>query len=270
MKKSEKLWIGIGILLVVNVIFYYVKPGGDKILLVVSDLIPIACSFIASISLLYAVRAFREFDFPKFAWLMIFIGIFLDFLAESTYGILEIFNLYDVKNEDYSIADYIWCSGYVTIIIGLVTMYIGYKKSGFPIGNYKLYGILAPLILVLFSIVIYNLLIPIIKDQETETLAKFFYLFYPIGDLFTVVPALILMYITSLFGKGIISKPWKYLAFGFICFTLADLIYSYLSWQEKYDIGNPIDIAWNMGYLLIGLSGLYQWELIDSINGGSK
>jgi uncharacterized membrane protein YhhN len=78
------------------------------------------------------------------------------------------------------------------------------------------------------------------------------------------------MYITSLFGKGIISKPWKYLAFGFICFTLADLIYSYLSWQEKYDIGNPIDIAWNMGYLLIGLSGLYQWELIDSINGGSK
>jgi uncharacterized membrane protein YhhN len=73
------------------------------------------------------------------------------------------------------------------------------------------------------------------------------------------------MYITNLFGGGTISRPWKYLAFGFILFTIADLLYSYLGWQDLYGNGNLIDLAWHAGYLFIGLAGLYQRELVDSL-----
>jgi hypothetical protein len=145
-------------------------------------------------------------------------------------------------------------------------MFIGYKRSGFPMGNPKVYLALFVLYVMLFSIVSYFLLIPIIKDPETKGLQTFFYLFYPIADIFLVVPAAILMYITSLFGKGTISKPWKYLAFGFICFTFADLFYAYLSWGGHYGSGNFIDVAWHLGYLLIGFSGLHQKELVETIN----
>jgi uncharacterized membrane protein YhhN len=86
--------------------------------------------------------------------------------------------------------------------------------------------------------------------------------------MFVVIPALILVYITSLFGKGLISMPWRLLALGFICFTAGDLLYSYLSWQDVYGNGNFIDIGWNLGYLLIGMSGAYQKELLTSIQGG--
>lgn len=167
-----------------------------------------------------------------------------------------------------TLADYIWCAAYVPLFAGLLVMFMGYKKSGFPLGNIKIYSILAPVIML--SVVIYFLLVPIINDAETPTVQKIFYLFYPIGDLFIVVPTMILMYITSLFGKGVISRPWKYLAVGFAFFTVADLLYSYLSWEGKYQTGNIIDVAWNTGYLLIGLSGLYQVELIESIEGGTQ
>jgi uncharacterized membrane protein YhhN len=75
------------------------------------------------------------------------------------------------------------------------------------------------------------------------------------------------MSITSLFGKGMISRSWKYLSIGLILFTLADLAYSYLSWKDLYGDGNLIDLAWHAGYLIIGLAGLNQRELIKSFNG---
>jgi hypothetical protein len=270
MKKTKRLWFFIGILVVFNLTMYLTKWGGAKTLLYVSDLLPVLCSLISSVCLFFAFKKFKGYDAAKTAWLMIFIGITLNFFAESTYGALEIVFSVDVNAVFPTYADYIWCPAYIPMFIGLTIMFIGYKRSGLPMGQIKLYGILSLVILVLFSAVIYHLLIPIIKDTETNNLSKFFYLFYPIGDLFLVLPTVLLMYITSLFGKGIISKPWKYLALGYICFTIADLLYSYLSWRDLYGNGNPIDVAWNVGYLLIGLSGLYQTELIESINGGEK
>ena len=116
------------------------------------------------------------------------------------------------------------------------------------------------------SILGYFLLIPIAQDPETNLLAKVFYFYYPIADLLVVVPAAILMYITSLFGRSLISMPWRMMALGFLLFTIADMLYSYLGWNDVYGNGNLIDVLWHSGYLFIGLSGLYQKELLDSIN----
>lgn len=244
--------------------------GGEKVQLYIGEITPVICSLISAVCLFFTFGKFKEFDAAKIAWMLIFIGILLDFFAESTYAMLEMVFLVDINEVFPTIADYIWCTAYLPLFAGLAVMFMGYKKSGFPMGNVKVYSILAPLILIILSVVIYFLLIPIINDTETQTIEKVFYLFYPVGDLFIVIPTAILMYITSLFGRGVISRPWKYLAIGFAFFTIADLLYSYLSWQGTYESGSVIDIAWNVGYLLIGLSGLYQIELIESIEGGAK
>ena len=266
MKKTKILWIFTGILIFINIIFYLTGLGGETVLLYVSDLLPIVCALVASISLFIAFKGFKEYDYTKISWAMIFIGIFLSFIAESLYGIQEIVLKTNMNETFPTIADYFWCIGYIPLFIGLAMMFIGYKSSGFPMGNPKIYIFLFLSYIVLFAIVSYFLIIPIIKDPETNGLATFFYLFYPIADIFLVVPAAILMYITSLFGKGSFSKPWRYLAIGFLCFSFADLLYSYLSWQDKYGSGNMIDVAWHLGYLLIGLSGLYQRKLIEELN----
>lgn len=268
MKKTKLLLIFAGILLSINILFYITRWGGDDVLMYVSDSLPVICALVSSICLLSAVKGFKEFDFTKKAWILIFSGITLYFIAESIYGVLEVFLGQDMNENFPSVADFLWCSAYIPLFLGLSMMLRGYKKSGFPMGNMSDYKILSAMFIVFSLVIVYFVLIPIIEDSETGFLAKFFYLFYPIADLFLVVPAVLLMYITSQFEKGTISKPWKYLSAGFICFTFADLLYSYLSWDDLYGSGNLIDVAWHAGYLLIGLAGLYQRELVDSFKKG--
>jgi hypothetical protein len=270
MKKSKLLWILIAVIALFNIVFYLPNFSGGFLLNFVSDFLPVICSFIASVCLFIAFKGFKEFDFSKKAWILIFIGIGLDFIAETLYGVMDVFLKINMNEAYPSIADYAWCAAYIPLFIGLAMMFFGYRRSGFPMGNMLLYGLFSILIIIICSVVIYFLLVPILHDAESSPLEKFIYMFYPIADLFLVIPAMILMYVTSLFGKGIISKPWKYLAIGFIFFTIADLIYSYLDWLGEYKSGNYIDLAWNLGYLLIGMAGIYQRELIESMKGGHE
>jgi hypothetical protein len=265
MANSTKLWIFTILLIVVNIVGYLVPWGNEKSLQYFSDILPIICSSIAAICLYLTYKAFKEFDYAKKAWLMLLIGISLFFIAETTYLILEVvFNL-DMNETFPTIADLFWFAGYIPLIGGISMIFLGYKKSGFPIGNLKLLLLLSFIFFALFAAVIIGLLVPIINDQETETIAKAAYLYYPVADLLLVIPAVLLMYITSLFGRGTISTPWRFLSIGFMLITFADLFYSYLGWRDLYQNGNLIDVAWHVGYIMVGMAGLYQKELSESI-----
>ena len=161
MSNTKKLWIFLGLVVIVNMVVYLTRCCGEAALLYVGDIFPVVCSLIAAICLLMAVRRFREWDFTKTAWLMLLIGIVLYFFAEVTYGVLEIIIKVDMDTVFPTLADYIWCIGYIPVFIGLVMMYAGYRRSGFPMGNYKVYGIIAPLLLLILCAVVYFLLVPI-------------------------------------------------------------------------------------------------------------
>lgn len=164
MKKSKKLWIFLIILVVINVIIYLTRLGGDKVLLYISDFLPVLCSGICAIYLFRTVRSLRVCDFTKVSWLMIFSGVVLYFLAETAYAILELFVGVDMEKVFPTQADYIWAAGYIPVLIGLIMMFAGYLRSGLPMGHIKLYIIIAPLILILLSAVFYFLLLPIFRD----------------------------------------------------------------------------------------------------------
>jgi hypothetical protein len=265
MKKPKNLWIIIFIILIINILFYLIKPGGDKVLMYISDLLPVLCSFIAIIYLTLAVRSFKGFDYTKMAWMLFLVGVTLDFIAESTYGILEIGLHKDMNTLFPSLADYFWCIAYLPFLIGLVLLFKGYKQSGLPMGNTILYFLFSVIIFLISATIIYFILIPIFLSPDTTVIATVFYAYYPIADVLVVIPALILTYIASLYGAAKIAMPWKLLAFGFICFTIADLLYDYLGWQDLYGNGNLIDLAWHTGYLLFAMAGLYQYQLVKSL-----
>jgi len=187
--------------------------------------------------------------------------------VKTIYAYLEIGLQWDMNENFPVVADFFWCFGYLPILIGLFTFFYGYKKSGLPIGDFTLYGFIAITIFFMLAIVIYFLLIPIIEDQETDLLAKIAYVFYPVADMLVVVPSVLLIYITSLFGSSKVTRPIKYLAFGFLFITIADLLYSFLGWKDLYGSGNLIDVAWHLGYLFIALAALYQKQLVESLKG---
>jgi hypothetical protein len=263
MKKTKFLWLFTALILLVNLIIYLTTS--DKVLLYFSDLLPVLCSFVAFSCIYLAFKGFKSYDFVKIAWLLILVGTLLDFLAESTYGIMEIGFKVDMNETFPSLADIFWCSSYIAYFLGLFMLFNGYRKSGFPIGNIKMIALLSLLFTILCVTIIYLLLVPIIQDGETKITTKVVSLYYPIGDILTVSMAVILLYFISQFGKGLITMPWKMLAIGFFCFSVSDLLYSYLDWKDLYGSGNLIDLGWHLGYLLIGIAGLYQRELIDSV-----
>ncbi len=266
MKKSKLLWIMGLVIIVINLYVYIFKPGGDVVLKYFSDILPVICSFITVLGLSAALKSFKVFDQAKLSWFLLLIGIVLFFLGETIYGVLELVFKVDVANVFPTYADWIgWIPGYIPMIIGLWLLVNGYKKSGFSFGNPRTY-VLASIFFILLAVaIITTILIPIAHDSETSTIAKYVYFYYPIFDIFIIVPAVILAYITNLFGKAKISLPWRYIALGFICMTIADILYSYLQWSSQYGSGNYTDLAWHAGYLFIALGGLYQKELIDSV-----
>lgn len=262
MKKSTIFWFIVGLITILNIILYN-SEFEEKTMIYSSDILPVICALISSIILFITIKRFKKFDYTKLSWIMILLGIFLYFMGELTYAILEIFFKVDMNETYPSIADYFWGIGYIPLFVGLIIMILGYKKGSLLLGKKWVFISISVFFAVILYVSIHFLLKPIIIDPETNLLAKFFYLLYPIADILLIYPTIILIYITSLFGKGFISKPWKYISLSFISFTLADLLYSYLNWQDLYGIFNFIDIAWNLGYLLIGIAGFYQMEMLD-------
>lgn len=266
MKNSTKLWYFILVFFVSNFVIYTFKPGSESFIAVVSDLLPIIASFFAVVGVYLACGSFKLFDQTKIVWLILLSGLVLDFLAEVIYGYLEIGKHMDMNENFPSQADYFWSVAYPFFFIGLAMMIVGYKKSELPMGKSSFYTLLSISFVVISGFLIYFLFLPIINDNESDTGSKIVSIYYSLGDLLVVFLASILIYITSLFGKNSISKPWKYIAFGFSCITISDLIYSYLSYHEEYGSGSFTDYGWHLGYFLIALAGIYQKELMDSLN----
>jgi hypothetical protein len=265
MKASKRTWIFAVLLIVFNAVFFWLKPGGEFILTIVSDGLPIISVFVALLGVGSAVKSFSGMDQTKGAWLLLFIGMILFFCAECTYGALEVIFKVDVNTVFPTIADLFWTVAYAPIFVGLILLVTGYRKSGLSFGRPWVYAL--GLVVFLFAIMVISkrLFTPIMNDPETGRLAKCIYLYYPVADLFVIIPAMVLSYITYLFGKSLISRPWRYIALGFLCMTTFDIVYSYLSWNDMYSPGNYLDLLQNLSYLLIGLGGFYQKELLESI-----
>jgi len=264
MKKTNVLWIIGALILLLNLIVYFTVPKDNLLLLYVSDILPVVCSLISVICVSLAIRSLKTMDFTKISWLLLLAGLIFFFIAESIYGVVEI-KFPELSEVFPGLADYFWYIGYIPVIIGLLMMFIGYKKSGLPMGKASLYIGLSVFIFIIALLIFYFLLLPIIKDTETPVIAKAFYIFYPVADLLVVIPAAILIYITSLFGSATITVPWKFLTLGFFLFTISDLLYAYLDWKGLYGSGNLIDLGWNTGYLLIAMSGLRQHLMVKSL-----
>jgi PAS domain S-box-containing protein len=76
-------------------------------------------------------------------------------------------------------------------------------------------------------------------------------LFYPIGDVVTVVIVL-----STLSNARRLNPALLIVGAGMLCFAFSDSTYAYLTAVNQYSGSNPIDVGWVAGYLLIGLASL--------------
>lgn len=261
---TKSAWTLGFIMIAVNLIVFLVQPGGEDLTTLFGSFFTPICGLFGVIGVWLAVKEFKVFDQAKKAWLWLLCGIACFFVADSVYAVMESILSIDMDAMFPSIADIFYIAAYIPISISMYGFRNNYIKSGMPLGNWK--KVLIPLfsiVCIVFIGAIISVFIPIFSDQDTGILAKAVYMIYPLGDFIILVPAIIMVYLMSLFGKGLFSKPWQLIASGYILLTIADLIYAYISWSGEYSSGSIIDFGWNIAYILIAIGGVYQKRILN-------
>lgn len=270
MKHDKILVVSIVVLLVFNLTLLVFFPETHSLPIYGGSFLSIVTSAFAAIYMFRAVRAFKTFDRVKLSWFLIALTMLLDCIAETGYTVQRlVFNL-DMNELFPGAFDYLWLVAYIPTIVGFSLIILGYKRSGLPMGNLRSYSVWVVGFSILILVVSYFLLIPIWNDTTLTSIERFFYMIFPIADLLTVILAITLLYQVKHFGKGAITTTWLLMIVGLVLFTIADLVYSYLTWLDTYELGNVIDVAWNVGYLSIALSGSNQYRLIQRIQKGGR
>lgn len=260
LNEPRAMWLVTITLILINFIFYYFHIGGPEILTLVGDLFPVICSLFAAGALFRVTFYLKTWDLTKTAWLLLAFGLFCWFLGESSFAVTEL--ALGRTPSVPSMADGFWLCGIFPIIAALTMFIYGYHRTGFIIGHTMKYVFVIAAVSMLEIILISKICMPILY-APISILEKIFTLVYPILDMVILMLVFFLVLITSVLGKGLLSKPWKYLVIGFAMISVADILYSYYNWLGAYNTGSYIDIIWNSGYLFIALSAFYQKDLME-------
>lgn len=248
-------------IIILNLIFYYFKPGQEITFTLARNLFPLICSMFAVGSLLRVTFYLKTWDITKTAWFALACGFLFWFLKKGYYAISEL--SWGITPLVPSLGDRLWLLGLPFILTGLILFIYNYQRGGLIFGNRFRYVAASTVIIIITFFLINRFFLPAINDHQLNFAQKFFTLVYPLADLLILMLSFVLVLITSLLGKGLFSKPWKFLVSGFICLTIGDILYSYYHWLAIYDQAGYLDIINNAGYLFIAASAFYQKDLME-------
>lgn len=261
--KNEILWMWSILLasILATSVFYSLKNTGENTLLLVRNITLIVCSLFAVGALFRTTLYLITWDIARKSWGLLALGFTFWFCKEMYQAIIELGFGHPLHIP--SPADALWLAGFIPICISLVLFLYGYHRTGFLYGHWIKYALIILLVSFLEVMLTYKFLIHIIYSPTLNTVKKCILLSYPLSDLALLALTFFLVLVTSVLGKGLLSRPWKYLAIGFALLSVSDILYAYYSWFQCYSLGSAVDIMTTAGYLFIALSAFYQKELME-------
>ena len=222
--------------MVVSVMIYWLYPVAE-----ITDLLAVIAALMSFGAALYAWQRVKISKEEGFVWLLLSLGLLLWLGGESLWFYLEA-----VTGEIPfpSVADVSWLLGYPVLFLAF---FFEYRRLGVDLDMKKKLAIFLTVVIA-GIIMIWILLYPIAVSTEVSTLEKFLDLAYPIGDLALLVPVLL---VTAVYLGGRLGRAWLIISLGFVVYSFADLAFSYLSWEEIYWSGHPIDLLWLLGDAIV-------------------
>lgn len=229
--------------------YYGVLAKNDLFVYVFS----IACPVTAGIASLIVSKGYSASTVSKVFQRGFFcLGIAFFFTATGDF----IYFIYDTNNSYPSIADIFYFPFYPLVITHLF-LNIRFFKYGFPKVLLRKDGVdLTWLILIPSAIFAFYISLSDGLSYSVETL---------LSDYYVAIVAISLslnIYAVKIFKEGALGKPWLLLLFGILAFDVADVIYYHLESLNSYDALNPINMLWNIGYLLIVYSLIKHDKII--------
>ena len=178
------------------------------------------------------------------AWLIFTIFATLWFIAEQVWLINEL--VYKEKPFPSS-ADFFYLLGYPFYFIFSV-LYLHPFRNAISKKMVVITSIIAVVIL------IPNLYMTFYNNSDESEFAIILGAIYPIADAIVLIPAMIGV---TLFFRGKVNFLWSLLLIGIIFEVIADTGFQYITLDNSYYTGHPIDILFLWSYLLLSF-GLYD------------
>lgn len=236
--------------------------GGARGLIITTNVSVVLFSLLAFWIFFNVWLSINTRDISRQIWGFFALGIWLWAVAEAVWAYYEV--ILAIETPYPSIADFFWVLGYLPLFLGLITRY---KTLDITLDPRRKLTILAFAVLSFF-LTVYFVFRPMISEFDPQRLAEsLLNIFYPSGDL-------ALLILTSLvffcMGTGRFALTWRLILSGFIITSVADLVFSYLSWYGLYHpdglpnaISIIVDFAYNLSYVLLTL-GIYAYDrLLD-------
>ncbi len=235
-----------------NLVLYIYQPLGESFY-IISDIIVIFFSFLASIIGFYAFKLHGLKSLQGRVLFFLSLGVFFWFLGETTWGVYEIF--FGIKAPVASLADFFWLIGYPIFFFGL---YHTCKIVQVKIKKTKLFFLIL-FALLLFTFAFY-LSYSTITSVELNFLEKLSTVGYVIGDFLLLLFSICA--ITSLL-KTETFKLYFLIIFSIISMCIADIYY--MNFLETYEAGNLIDLFWDLSYILLAFGFFYNREAMKNL-----
>jgi len=205
--------------------------------------------FIAGAAVISSDFAFRKYGHDlrerfSLVWLCFTFGMAFWFLGETGWAIYTL--VLGVEIPYPSIADVFWLSGYFPLFLAL---YWYVKTFGFVLSRRTLV-ILMTTVFVLSVLVSAVLITPILGAEE-DSITMLVDFAYPLLDLVLFSVAVLGL---AVFLKGNLGKSWLLINAGILSNVGADILFSYMTAQETYYSGHPLELLFHFGYLLFLLA----------------
>lgn len=247
----RRAWI-LGILFILCYIVLWVVLGFDRNVQAVISFIMVTIVYLVVTIILYLTS--RSVDSSekrmKAAWTFLMLAVLISLLG----NLFWVVSVYSNQNPTTSLAEVFYVLFYPLFLVGIL-LFPSSKKT--QIQRLKHYF---DLLIIMFSFVLIFwifLLAPGFKNFSGNLNYLLIMLSYVIGGL-ALVFALFDLLLNRL--KEEMHGPVVLLLTGTLVLLITNSIYIYQFIHNSYFSGDPSDIGWIIGYLLIGLAGVSQFN----------
>jgi hypothetical protein len=160
-----------------------------------------------------------------------------------------------------SLGDVFFTVGYGFVILALFSFVTAYRRSGFAAGSAREDGLITLAACAAFGVVAYFILVPVALSP-TPLGERIVNVGYPLLDLVTLIPALVLFRITVGFRGGQVWRVWAALLAGIVFATGGDIVFADLTPAHLEVIGPFADLFYVLGYSFCAYGMRLQYELV--------
>jgi hypothetical protein len=160
-----------------------------------------------------------------------------------------------------SLGDVFFTAGSAFVIVALSTFIRAYRASGFAVGSASELMLIAVGACAVFGVAAYVFLVPAAL-APTPFAERLVNVGYPLLDLATLIPALVLLRIAVRFRGGRVWPAWGALLAGILFATGGDLVFSDFSPTDIPTLAPIADLLFILGYSFCAYGVKLQYELV--------